>query len=118
MRGLQKLAQDEGGDLLYFLFVRRCRLPVSARSKPIEERKMPSNTGNRLITTGVIGSIIAIICCVTPVLIVLFGALGLAGATGYLDYVLLPAMVIFLGLIVYGGWLKRSCTVEDKTVQP
>ncbi len=79
---------------------------------------MPSNRGNRLITTGVIGGIIAVICCVTPVLIVLFGALGLAGATGYLDYALLAAMVIFLGLIIYGEWLERNCAVENKIVQP
>ena len=75
---------------------------------------MPSNSGDRLITTGVIGDIFAVICCVTPVPIVLFGALGLAGATGYLDYALLAAMVIFLGLIVYGCWSKRSCTVEKQ----
>jgi mercuric ion transport protein len=118
MRGLRKLAQGEGGDLLYFLFVRRCSLPAGARSKLVEERIMSSNSGDRLITTGVIGGIFAVICCVTPVPIVLFGALGLAGATGYLDYALLAAMVIFLGLIVYGCWSKRSCTVENKTVQP
>ena len=65
---------------------------------------MEPNIGNRLITTGLIGTIIAVICCFTPALVVVLSALGLAAVIGYLDYALLPAMVIFLGLIFYGGW--------------
>jgi len=78
---------------------------------------MELNKGSRLITTGIVGSMIAGICCFTPALVVLLSALGLAALIGYLDYVLLPAMVIFVGLIVYGWWTKSRCVEESKTAE-
>lgn len=42
------------------------------------------------------------------VLVVLLGAVGLAAAIGWLDYVLLPALVLFLGLTVFALWKRRS----------
>lgn len=78
---------------------------------------MELNKGNRLITTGIFGSLIAMICCLTPALVVLLSALGLAALIGYLDFVLLPAMAIFLGLIVYGWWTKSRCSEESKTTE-
>jgi mercuric ion transport protein len=56
--------------------------------------------------TGIAGSIIAMICCLTPALVMLLSAVGFAALIGYLGYVLLPAMAIFLGLIGYGWWIK------------
>ena len=32
---------------------------------------------------------------------------GLAALTGYLDYVLLPALAVFIGLTVYAFWRKK-----------
>jgi mercuric ion transport protein len=78
---------------------------------------MELNKGNRLITTGIVCSILAVICCLTPALVVLLSALGLAALIGYLDYVLLPAMAAFLGLIVYGWWIKSRCAEESKTTE-
>ena len=37
----------------------------------------------------------------------LLGVIGLGAITGYLDYVLLPALAVFLGLAVYAGARKR-----------
>jgi len=54
-----------------------------------------------LIKIGVIGSVVAVLCCFTPVLVVLFGAVGLASIVAYLDYVLLPSLVFLIGLTVY-----------------
>ncbi|MFE8073527.1 mercury resistance system transport protein MerF [Marinobacteraceae bacterium S3BR75-40.1] len=34
--------------------------------------------------------------------------LGLAALTGYLDYVLLPALGVFIGLTVYAFWRKEQ----------
>lgn len=62
---------------------------------------------DRLLQIGVIGSIIAALCCFTPVLVVLLGAVGLSALTGYLDLVLLPALALFLALTGYALW-KRS----------
>lgn len=76
---------------------------------------MKANRGNRLIKTGLIGSVIAMICCFTPALVVLLSTLGFAAVIGYLDYVLLPALAIFLGLIVYGWWLKSRRALASKS---
>lgn len=69
------------------------------------------NRDQKLLCTGVTGSVIAAICCFTPVLVILFGAIGLSWTVGYLDYVLLPALAIFLGLSVYAAgrmWTNRD----------
>lgn len=60
------------------------------------------NMKNKLFKMGVIGTIITALCCFTPVLVVLFGALGLAALVGYLDLVLFPLLGVFLILLVVG----------------
>ncbi len=54
-----------------------------------------------LLKTGIIGTIVAALCCFTPVLMILFGVLGLSAWVGYLDVVLLPALAIFVLITVY-----------------
>ena len=54
-----------------------------------------------LLGTGIAGAFIAALCCFTPVLVILLGAVGLSALTGYLDIVLLPALLLFTGLIAY-----------------
>lgn len=49
------------------------------------------------------GTAIAALCCFTPVLVVLLGAVGLAAWLAWLDYVLLPALVVFAGLTLIAG---------------
>lgn len=64
--------------------------------------------GNKCFKTGVWGSIIAAICCFTPVLVVGIGLVGLAALTPYLDYFLFPMLGFFLILAIYGWNLKRQ----------
>jgi mercuric ion transport protein len=54
-----------------------------------------------LLKVGVIGTIIAALCCFTPVLVVLFGVVALSAVVGYLDYVLLPALAVFVLITIY-----------------
>lgn len=61
-----------------------------------------------LIKTGVIGTVIAALCCFTPVLVILFGAVGLSVLVGYLDYVLLPALAFFVALTIYAIWRHQQ----------
>lgn len=61
-----------------------------------------------LVKTGVIGSAILALCCFTPVLVVLFGIVGLSAVLGWLDYVLLPALAVFLGLTIYAVWRRQN----------
>jgi hypothetical protein len=63
---------------------------------------------SKLVRAGIIGTVIAALCCFTPVLVVLLAAVGLAGLTGYLDYVLLPALAFFVGLTAYALYKKRQ----------
>lgn len=61
-----------------------------------------------LLRVGIIGTILVALCCFTPVLVILLGVVGLAAFTGYLDYVLLPALAIFIGLSIYALQRKRQ----------
>jgi K+ transporter len=63
-----------------------------------------------LIGVGVIGAALAALCCFTPVLVVLAGIVGLSAITGYLDHVLLPALVFFVGLTIFAVVRQRSKT--------
>ena len=60
-----------------------------------------------LVRLGVIGSVLVALCCFTPILVILLGAVGLSALTGYLDDVLLPAFVAFIGLTLYALWRRR-----------
>ncbi|NND43037.1 MAG: mercury resistance system transport protein MerF [Silicimonas sp.] len=57
---------------------------------------------------GIIGTIIVALCCFTPILVILFGAVGLAAVVGYLDLVLFPALGIFILLTIYALWRKNA----------
>ncbi len=57
-----------------------------------------------LLITGLTGTVIAALCCFTPFLVVLLGAVGLSAMLGWLDWVLLPALAIFMGLTAYALW--------------
>lgn len=71
---------------------------------------MEENQRRRLLWTGVIGSGLVVLCCVTPMLVVLLGLVGLGAITGYLDAVLLPALALFLGLALYAGTRRQQDT--------
>ena len=53
----------------------------------------------KLFNTGLIGTVIAALCCFTPILVILLGAIGLSAIVGWLDFILLPALGIFLLLL-------------------
>lgn len=45
---------------------------------------------------SVSGTVAVALCCFTPILVVTLSAIGLGAVVGYLDYVLLPALVVML----------------------
>lgn len=61
-----------------------------------------------LLKTGIIGTVLAALCCFTPVLVVLLGAVGLSAVVGYLDVVLLPALAICIGITIYALWRRKQ----------
>ena len=68
---------------------------------------MTNQTGLKLIATGIVGTFIAALCCFTPILFVLLGAVGLSAWLGWLDYVLLPVLAFFVALTVYAVWRRQ-----------
>jgi mercuric ion transport protein len=61
-----------------------------------------------LLGVGVFGTIIVALCCFTPILIILLGAVGLSALAGYLDYVLLPSLSFFILLTIYALWRRQK----------
>ena len=59
------------------------------------------------LRVGIVGSIIAALCCFTPILVVLLGLIGLSAWVGWLDYVLFPTLAIFIGITVW-VWRRRQ----------
>ncbi len=60
-----------------------------------------------LVTTGAIGAVLAAIRCATPLLVVVFGAVGLTAWLAKADYVLIPILMICLGLLAFGLYRRR-----------
>lgn len=73
-----------------------------------------------ILKTGIVGSVIAAICCATPVLVIALGAIGLSAWLGWIDYVLLPALVAFLAMTAYGLWRRQRAAAcrADKMQSP
>ena len=60
-----------------------------------------------LLKTGIAGAIVSAVCCFTPLLVIVLGAVGLSAALGYLDFVLLPLLALFIGITVYALYKKE-----------
>jgi mercuric ion transport protein len=60
-----------------------------------------------LITTGAVGAVVAAVCCVTPLLAIVFGAVGLTAWLAKADYVLIPALILCLALVAFGLYRRQ-----------
>ena len=67
-----------------------------------------SDSDKKQMKTGIIGTVVAALCCFTPVLVVLFGAIGLSAWLGWIDYVLFPALFASLGLVAHALYLRAG----------
>lgn len=63
---------------------------------------MATHRPKRLVWIGGIGAVVTAMCCFTPALVVLLGAMGAAAAIAYLDAVLLPLLALFVIIFVAG----------------
>ena len=66
-----------------------------------------------VVKTGIIGSVVAAICCATPILVITLGAVGLSAWLAWLDYVLFPALALFLAIAAYGLWRRQRAAACD-----
>jgi len=63
---------------------------------------------DRLLGIGMTGTVVAMICCFTPLLVIFLAAVGLSGIVGWLDYVLFPALALFIAITIYALWKRRT----------
>lgn len=68
-----------------------------------------------VLGVGVLGAVVAAICCFTSTLVVVLGVVGLSAWLGWIDYVLMPALVFFLGIAVYGLFLVRRNAAQRES---
>ena len=66
---------------------------------------------------GAAGAAVSMLCCVTPVLAVLLGALGLTAFVAKLDYVLIPVFVASIALVIF-ALVRRRRSCAAKTPAP
>ncbi len=70
---------------------------------------------NALFRAGIVGSVVAALCCagvLTPLLVAGLTAVGLGALTRDLDLVLFPALAVFLAMTGLGWWLRRYLTAR------
>ena len=58
-------------------------------------------TDRKLLGLGIGGTLIAALCCFTPILAGVLGAIGLSAWVAGLDYILIAALVGFAALTVH-----------------
>jgi|TARA_B110000967_G_scaffold106498_1_gene109199 mercuric ion transport protein len=62
----------------------------------------------KILKIGIIGMLITAVCCFTPLLVIIFTSLGIATWLGYTDYILLPLLTMFVGIILWGIILSKK----------
>ena len=68
---------------------------------------------SKLMWTGAAGAALSMLCCATPVLAVLLGALGLTAFVAKLDYVLIPVFVASVALVIFAlVRRRRNCAAK------
>ena len=60
-----------------------------------------------MLKFGIIGTVVTALCCFTPILVIVFTAIGLSALIGVLDLVLFPALGLFIAITGYALWKRR-----------
>jgi mercuric ion transport protein len=61
-----------------------------------------------LLRTGIVGSVVAAVCCSTPVPALVLGALGLSAWLAWVDHVVFAALIAFLAIAAYALFRMHS----------
>ncbi len=72
----------------------------------------------KIFTVGIIGTVLTLLCCATPLLVILLGAAGLGVITGYLDYVLMPVLVAFVVLTIHAYAKQNKKNINEDCCHP
>ncbi|MFV2092447.1 MAG: mercury resistance system transport protein MerF [Hyphomicrobiales bacterium] len=72
---------------------------------------------DKMLRSGLVGSVIAAICCFTPLLVIAVAGVGLSAVTGWLDYGLFPMLFASMGVTAQALYLRfGSGQPSPKTV--
>lgn len=68
--------------------------------------------------TGLAGTAVFAVCCFTPALVILLGAVGLSAWLAWLDYLLIPGLILFIGLTAVALllWLRERRLPDARAV--
>ena len=69
-----------------------------------------------MLKKGLISSVIAALCCFTPVVVIAFGFAGLSAFVGWLDYGLFPILFASMGVVAYALYLRSGRKGPSPTV--
>ncbi|MEQ9191133.1 MAG: mercury resistance system transport protein MerF [Alphaproteobacteria bacterium] len=73
-------------------------------------------SNKRLLFVGIGGSLLAALCCFTPVLVLGLTIVGLSAWLGWLDFVLFPALGFFVLLTAYALYRQHRQSKATQTV--
>ncbi len=68
----------------------------------------------KLLGVGLVGALVAALCCFTPVLVVLLTTVGFSAVVGWLDFVLLPALAMFMAIVSYSLFRLWRANAQDE----
>ncbi len=63
---------------------------------------------NRLLKGGIAGTLVAAVCCFTPLLVLAFVGAGLSGYIGGIDYVVFPILFASLGVVALALYFRAG----------
>ena len=73
-----------------------------------DDTKVDEKNSNKLLSIGIGGAVVMAVCCFTPALVALLAAVGLSSIVGaWMDFILLPALVCFVGLAIFAVALRK-----------
>ena len=63
---------------------------------------------DKSIRTSIICALLSLLCCFTPALAVALASMGVASWSGVVNFVLFPLLALFLAMIGYAIYRRRS----------
>jgi mercuric ion transport protein len=80
---------------------------------------MNTKPSKKELYASIAGTILVLLCCFTPILVITIGVVGLGALTPYLDYILFPALAVMLltTILAYRKYKQgcHTCSVEEYT---
>ncbi len=70
----------------------------------------------KMLRVGLGGAAVSLLCCFTPILVILVAGVGLSVVIGWLDHILFPLFFTFMGVAAYALYLRAGRTGPTPTL--